>query len=237
VSDVEKIILRDRQEIVKKASEIIYKRMLALSQGDQDFHIVITGGSVGISILASVVELTRELDLSRLHIWWSDERFVSMSSPDRNELQARNAWLSHSSINEQNVHAFPADESGSIAQAAEQFAQHIGAVNPKFDLVLLGVGKDGHVASLFPEGKGIVIGKWVVMEIASPKPPAQRLSLSMEAINSAREVLLVVSGLEKSQTVSDIFSGVGNLPAQSVLGSTKTTWLMDKDAASVVTFS
>jgi 6-phosphogluconolactonase len=197
---------------------------------NRQFHIAITGGTVGTLVLAAISNRTKELDLSKLHIWWVDERFVPEKSPDRNELQARSAWLSKSSIKQEHIHPFPAEESGLIDDAAESFAEIIEELNPTFDLVLLGMGEDGHVASLFPGSPGIRVGKWVVIEKSSPKPPPNRLSLSLSAINSAKELMFLVSGTEKAKAVSDAFSGVGILPASSVSGNISTTWLLDEAA-------
>jgi 6-phosphogluconolactonase len=181
--------------------------------------------------------LTKGISLSKLHIWWSDERYVSRESSERNELQARKAWLSSARVVEQNIHPFPAIESGPIEDAAGSFAVQFETWKPQFELLVLGLGGDGHVASIFPGSLGMAVGDFVVVEKNSPKPPAERLSLSMKAINSAKEVMFLASGKDKSQAVSDVTSGIGNLPAESVAGMEKTLWLLDEDAASMITSS
>jgi 6-phosphogluconolactonase len=237
MSNVETIIAKDRDDLVNTAAEFIALRFTTFAKTNREFHVAITGGTVGTLTLEALRVLTQDIDLSRLHIWWVDERFVGEQSQDRNELQARRAWLSSSSISEQNIHPFPAEESGSIEFAAESFARTIEAINPKFELVLLGIGEDGHVASLFPDSDGTRVGDWIVIEKNSPKPPVQRLSLSLRAINNSKEVLFLVSGIEKAKAVSEVFSGVSDLPAEKVVGSIKTTWILDEDAASGVTSS
>lgn len=237
MSKVEILVLSNRDELVAKASQMIFERIKSLSLSQQDYHIALTGGTVGTLTLEALSELTKDIDLSRFHIWWVDERFVPRDSSDRNELQARNAWLTGSGIAESNIHAFPADESVSIEQAAQLFATDIEAINPEFALTLLGVGEDGHVASLFPGSDAHHVGNFVVFEQNSPKPPSKRLSLSMRAINRSKEVLFLVSGKEKAQAVAHARSGKGDLPAGKVSGTKATTWLLDEEAASMITSS
>lgn len=237
MSKVEILVLSNRDELVAKASQMIFERVKSLSLSQQDYHVALTGGTVGTLTLEALSELTNDIDLSRLHIWWVDERFVPRDSSERNELQARNAWLTGSGIAESNIHAFPADESVSIEQAAQLFASDIEAINPEFALTLLGMGEDGHVASLFPGSDAHYVGNFVVVEQKSPKPPSKRLSLSMRAINSSNEVLFLVSGKEKAQAVAQATSEKGDLPASKVSARKSTTWLLDEEAASMITSS
>jgi 6-phosphogluconolactonase len=237
MSDLETMVFANRDDLVSTAAQMITERLESLSSEPKDCHIAITGGTVGIMTLEALSWQTKGMDLSRLHIWWVDERFVSRESSDRNELQARKAWLEGSDIFEQNIHAFPASDSVSIEEAARSFAKEIETMNPEFDMVLLGLGEDGHVASLFPGSYAIAIGDHVVIEKNSPKPPKMRLSLSMKAINGAKQVMFLVSGIEKAQAVSNAISGVGNFPAGDVSGLDSTLWLLDEDAASMITSS
>jgi 6-phosphogluconolactonase len=232
--DLETVVVRNRADLIAAASQMLCEKLSKISLGESEFHLGITGGAVGVQTLEALAQCSRELDLSKLHVWWVDERFVARNSPDRNELQARNAWLSESNIPEDNIHPFPSTEHGSIDDAATSFAKTIELLNPEFDLVLLGMGEDGHVASLFPGSKSAMQGNWIVVEKNSPKPPAERLSLSLEALNSAKEVLFLVSGKEKAEAVGKVFSGSGNLPAESVSGKERTIWLLDDEAASLI---
>jgi 6-phosphogluconolactonase len=237
MSDLETMVFANRDDLVSTAAQMITERLESLSSEPKDCHIAITGGTVGILTLEALSWQTKGMDLSRLHIWWVDERFVSRESSDRNELQARNAWLEASGILEQHIHAFPASDSTSVEDAAKSFATDIKTIDPDFDLVLLGMGEDGHVASLFPGSEAMAFGDYVVVEENSPKPPKVRLSLSMKAINSAKEVMFLVSGIDKAQAVSNAISGVGKLPAGDVSGLNSTLWLLDEDAASMITSS
>ncbi|MEN9954727.1 MAG: hypothetical protein RLZZ41_391 [Actinomycetota bacterium] len=236
MSDLETIIFKSRAELVANAAQMIYEKVSNPPSLNDAFHLAITGGTVGTLVLRALGKITKNAHIANVHVWWVDERFVTRDSPDRNELQARAAWLAESEIPERNIHPFPASDGVSIEEAALSFANEIEKIQPKFDLALLGMGEDGHVASLFPGSTPRLIGDWVAIETNSPKPPTQRLSLSFAALNGSKEVLFLVSGVEKSQAVSDVTNGK-DLPAGNVTGVNKTMWLLDEDAASRITSS
>lgn len=202
-------------------------------------HVALTGGTVGVASLARFAELeaAKSLDYSKVHFWWGDERFVAADSPDRNAVQARNAMFRHLNVAEANIHEFPAANEGlSLDAAATAFAAELenfgaGAAHPKFALVLLGMGPDGHVASLFPDRSAPAAGVTVFAEHDSPKPPPQRLSLSYEVINSADEIWFTVAGADKADAVSIAFSDTPErIPAGRVHGSNRTVWFVDQTA-------
>lgn len=237
MSEVTVDVLQDRQELVERAASDVAAVLVGRLSNQNEVHLAITGGTVGTEVLESLSGKTKDMNLQELHIWWIDERFVESSSMDRNELQARHVWLDASKIPRENIHAFPSRDVGSIEQAAHAFAKEIEEIQPDFDIVLLGVGEDGHVASIFPGRNPIAKGDWVLIEKDSPKPPTERLSLSMKAINSAKEILFLVSGVEKADAVGQVLGGDSNLPAALVEAKNKTTWLIDSQAASKITSS
>jgi 6-phosphogluconolactonase len=232
-----RIVVRDLEgldELARIAAQDLageLKRLLALQQS---VNLVLTGGTVGIKVLSEMAPLMAKLDADRIQIWWGDERFVEASSPDRNFVQAREALLSKVLIPEDNIHAMPSTEDGDLREAAEAFSAKIDAYAPSFDVVLLGMGGDGHVASLFPGSSPMEIGGWVVAEPNSPKPPQQRISLSYEALASADQVWFLVAGEDKAAAVARVFHGE-DLPATKVTGNQQTKWYLDKAAASEIT--
>jgi 6-phosphogluconolactonase len=237
MSNVTVEVFEDRKALVEEAALRLTKTLTILLGSQDSVHLAITGGSVGTDVLKALSASTKDMDLANLHIWWIDERFVASSSAERNELQARLAWLDSSEILPGNIHPFPSSDSVSIEEGADAFAIEINTLNPTFDLVLLGMGEDGHIASLFPGSNAELVGDWVVIERNSPKPPAMRLSLSLKAINSANEAIFLVSGSEKAAALKEVFSEESNLPAALVEATTRTTWLIDSQAGSELTSS
>ncbi|MEI6373573.1 MAG: 6-phosphogluconolactonase [Actinomycetes bacterium] len=207
-------------------------------------HLCLTGGTIGTDSLAAITAspASTAVDWSRVHIWWSDERFEPTGDPLRNETGARAALLDHVPLNPTQVHPMPAPggswgddvEAAAAAYAAELVSAGDGADSPVFDLLLLGVGPDGHVASLFPGFPEIDAPGTVCGVKGSPKPPPIRISFTLAAINIAREVWLVASGAEKAHAIAAaITSGAASqLPSGMVHGTERTLALLDVSAAS-----
>ncbi|PSL04044.1 6-phosphogluconolactonase [Haloactinopolyspora alba] len=205
--------------------------------------VVLTGGSVGIATLRAVAASPARaaVDWSAVDVWWGDERFLPPGDPERNETQAREALLDHVPVDEARVHPMPAEGSGSPEEGAERYAatladyvrahQHTGAAT--FDVLLLGVGPDGHVASLFPEQPALDDERPVVAVHGAPKPPPTRISLGLSAIGAADEVWLVVAGEDKAPAVRMARAEAGStrIPASGVRGHRATRWLLDRSAA------
>lgn len=216
--------------------------------------VVLTGGTVGIAVLDAVATAPARsaVDWSRVNFWWGDERFLPAGSPDRNATQAAQALLSRLPVDAARVHPVPAaGEVASVGEAAvayardladaaahEELARGFESVDPRlprFDVLLLGVGPDAHIASLFPEMAGVrTTGETVVAVSNAPKPPPERVSLTIEAINTAEEVWLTVAGEDKAGAVGLALAGAGmvQVPAAGARGRTKTRWLIDQAAAS-----
>jgi len=206
-------------------------------QVNSRLDIALTGGTVGIASLAAAAELPFEqLDLSRLHFWWGDERFVASDSPDRNAKQAADAWISKLSIPSSNLHMFPSMSDGlTLDEAANLFDESFESQQINFDLMLMGMGPDGHIASLFPGQKMSSKNKNVVAVHDSPKPPSERLSFTYEVINSSAQIWFTVAGSDKAEAVSVVFGdSPETLPAGRVSGKEKTVWYIDQTAGNLV---
>ncbi|WP_370892998.1 6-phosphogluconolactonase [Janibacter sp. GXQ6167] len=202
-------------------------------------EVGLTGGSMGSAVVAAAYEsgITDCVDWTKVGIWWGDERYLPAGEPDRNDTQNDEAGLSLLGIPPEHIHRVQGpDESGSLEDAAAAYEAAIrehgrGA----FDITLLGVGPDGHVASLFPGHPMQLADDAIALAVTdSPKPPSDRVSLSLEALRRSREVWFVVSGEDKAQAVVD---GVGEAPpskstASQVSGTERTLWLVDPAAAS-----
>jgi 6-phosphogluconolactonase len=202
-----------------------------------DASIVLTGGGIGGATLRELAAApAREaIEWSRLDVWWGDERFLPAGSPDRNETQAREALLAHVPLDPARIHpmaASNADFGDDLDAAAAAYAEELG--DPVFDVLLLGVGPDGHVASLFPDSPSLADDRSVIGVRGAAKPPPTRLSLGLTAINNAREVWLIAAGEEKASAVRDALSDTSALPAARVAGKEATRWLLDRAAASAL---
>lgn len=206
-------------------------------------HVVLTGGRVAAAVLQAVHESAAAdaVDWARVDLWWGDERFLPAGDPERNETQARAALLDALPLDPTRVHPMPASDGPDGADpdaAAARYAKELTAAAgdgelPSFDVLMLGVGEDGHVASLFP-GHPVVGAAGTVAAVRdSPKPPPTRITLTMPAIVTAREVWLVASGAGKADAVGAALRGAGTprLPAAEAVGTHGTRWLLDRDAA------
>jgi 6-phosphogluconolactonase len=208
--------------------------------------LVLTGGSIAARTYAAVAGSPAHaaVDWGRVELWWGDERFLPAGDPERNETQARDALLDQVPVEASRVHAMPSSDGRVTAdpdQAAADYAAELrraarpedhGPV-PTFDVLLLGLGPDGHVASLFPEHPALYDERAVTAVRGAPKPPPTRLSMTLTALRSAREVWFLVSGADKAQAVWLALSGAGpmQIPAAGVRGRQRTLWLLDKEAA------
>lgn len=203
-------------------------------------HVVLTGGGVGIETLAEVAAspLTEAIDWTAVHVWWCDERFVGVGDPERNEGQAQAALLGTLLLPEENIHrmgtsgAFDTPEAAAGAYAVE-LARH-GEPCPAFDIALLGLGADGHVASLFPGNAAVGLAGTCVAVRDSPKPPPERISLTLTALARARQIWVVAAGAEKADAVAGCLAGRGSLPGSRVRGTERTLWLIDAAASAAI---
>jgi len=226
-------------------------RLIDAQSVHRPVHAVLTGGALGIRVLAEVAgsPLRDIVDWSGVHLWWGDERFLPAAHPDRNETQAREALLDALPIPPANIHPIPAADApgiGSPEDAAAAYAAELAGfvvahdraaagvearpAVPVFDVLLLGMGPDGHVASLFPGHEAVhVVDRTVVGVHGSPKPPPERVSLTYPAIEAAEEVWLVVAGADKSAAAGRALAGdpVDDVPASGAHGRSRTLWLLD----------
>jgi 6-phosphogluconolactonase len=209
--------------------------------------VVLTGGRTGTAVLEQLraAPARDAVDWSRVDFYWGDERFLPGGDPERNETQARAALLDHVPVASERVHAMaPSDgEFGDDPEAAaEGYAQVLAAAAlpedhypvPTFDVCLLGVGEEGHTASIFPDSPAVYEAERTVVAVRGcPKPPPVRVSLTLPAIRHSAEVWLMTTGAGKAAAVAMALGGAGEvaLPAAGARGRTRTLWLLDRSAA------
>ena len=209
-------------------------------------HLVLTGGGIGTAVLVELAAAPARdaVDWRQVDFWWGDERFVPAGHPDRNETGARSALLDRINLDPARVHPMPGPDGpdgDDPEAAAARYAGWLAAAArpedhgpvPSFDVLILGIGPEGHVASLFPGMPAVYDNRPVVAVRGSPKPPPVRISLTFPSIQAAREVWILASGEEKAGAVALALSGSGpvQLPAAGARGRQRTLFLLDEAAA------
>ena len=209
--------------------------------------VCLTGGGIGTAVLAAVAANPARdaIDWGALDIWWGDERYLPVGDPERNETSARAALLDLVDIDPARVHPMPTPEStgGDVDAAAEQYANELFTASrqddhgqsPSFDVLLLGIGPDAHVASLFPGQPAVHDDRTCTAVRGAPKPPPTRVSLTFRSINGAKEVWILAAGSEKASAVRLALTeeaGPLQVPAAGARGRERTLFLIDDAAAS-----
>ena len=219
-------------------AEALAARLLArLTELQRDFRtpqIALTGGGIATKAYQRLAAegASSAVDWSRVDLWWGDERFVPADDADRNDKQALDLLAGPLHLPAERIHAMPASGTGvDLDQAADRYGREVGST--VFDICLLGMGPDGHVASIFPEHPSSYAKGDVIAVRSSPKPPPERISLTLALINRSREVWFVVSGADKAAAVTMALLGSGpvQVPAAGVAGVDRTLWLLDREAA------
>ena len=185
------------------------------------FHVALAGGETPRRCYRKLRDLA--IDWKHVHIYFGDERCLPSGDAQRNDSMVRETLLEHVTIPPANVHAIPAELGA--CEAAASYASLLSNVVP-LDLMLLGMGEDGHTASLFPDNPATVSAAAVVPVFDAPKPPAERVSLGMNSLNAARQKIFLVAGAGKRAALERILHGV-SLPAARV---TVAEWHLDRAA-------
>jgi 6-phosphogluconolactonase len=246
MSGPEVIVHRDAELLAKAVAARLVTRLVDAAAARGTASLVLTGGGIGTAVLAELAAAPARdaVDWRHLDVWWGDERFVPSGDKERNETGARAALLDHVDVDPARVHPMPPSDGpdgDDPDAAAARYATWLteaatpedhGPV-PSFDVLLLGIGPEGHIASLFPGMPALYDERSVVAVRNSPKPPPTRLSLTLPSINAAKEVWILASGKEKAGAVALALSGAGpvQVPAAGAHGRQRTLFLLDSDAA------
>ncbi|KAI4373347.1 hypothetical protein MLD38_011480 [Melastoma candidum] len=234
----------DLADYIAKISETFVKERGA-------FSVALSGGSlIYLMRKLCVAPFNRTVDWAKWHVFWADERVVAKNHSDSNYKLAKDVFLSKVPVLPSHLHSI--NDAVSAEEAASEYEfvirqlvkTRVVSVSefcdcPKFDLILLGMGPDGHVASLFPDHRVLnVTDEWVTFITDSPKPPPERITFTLPVINSASNVVVVVTGEAKAGTLHSVIEGSGGTgsslqPARMVQPVTgKLVWFLDKEAAS-----
>jgi 6-phosphogluconolactonase len=240
------VVKPDAERLARAVAEAFVARVAAAQAVHDTASVVLTGGGIGIAVLEQVAALAADpprgrVDWTAVDVWWGDERFVPADDDERNEKAARRVLLDPVGVPAERVHAMPPSD-GEFREpedAAAWYAGQLAAASPdgtslpRLDVLLLGMGPEGHVASIFPRSPAVHDPRPAFAVRDCPKPPPTRVSLGFSAINSAEEVWLLVAGAAKASAVAQALAGADpdELPAAGVHGTRATRWLLDTAAA------
>jgi 6-phosphogluconolactonase len=247
MSTAQVVVHANPELVAATAAARLMVKLVDVQNTRQVASVVLTGGRTGIAVLEQLNRsLARDaVDWSRVDFYWGDERFLPPGDPERNDTQAFDALLNHVPVAPERVHRMPAADERWAARpeaAAEAYAQELaartgpkdhGAV-PRFDVCLLGVGEEGHTASIFPSSPAVYETERTVVAVHnSPKPPPTRISLTLPAIRRSSEVWMLTTGEAKAAVVAMALGGAGEvaLPAAGARGERRTLWILDRAAA------
>jgi 6-phosphogluconolactonase len=248
VTAPEVVISRDADLLAASAAARLVTALIDAQSARGWASVVLTGGRTGNAVLSHLRDSPARdaVDWSRVDLYWGDERFLPSGHPDRNETQAREALLDALTVPVERVHVmepsdgrFGDDPDAAAAAYAELLADAAGSDGgvPAFDVCMLGVGEEGHTASIFPESPAVHETERTVVAVRDcPKPPPTRISLTLPAIRQSAEVWLMTAGSAKAGPVAMALGGASevDLPAAGARGRRRTLWLLDQTAAAEI---
>ena len=244
------LVHRDAGLLAQAVAARLVTRIVDAQSARGTASVVLTGGGLGTATLAALAQSPARdaVDWGRIDLWWGDERFLPAGDPDRNETGARRVLLDHVGVDPRRIHPMPAsdgpDGDDPEAAAARYAEELVSAAQPgdragvpTFDVLLLGVGPDAHVASLFPEQPALhETARTVVAVRGAPKPPPTRITLTLRSIQAASDVWLIAAGAEKAPAIRLALDAAGpvQVPAAGARGLRSTLILLDEAAASAL---
>ncbi len=237
MSDTEIRLHADETELAAATAARLITTVADLQADGRVPVVALTGGGVGTEMLRQVAQSAARgtVDWRRVEIFWGDERFVPGDSDDRNAKGAYEALLGQVDVDPTRVHEMaPSDgDFGDDPDAAAAAYAEIVAGIDTFDIVMLGMGGEGHVASVFPDSPAVHDTRSVVAVRDCPKPPPTRISLTLPTIRTADQVWMIVSGAAKAEAVGRAVGGASevDVPAAGATGRVRTLWLLDRAAA------
>lgn len=233
------LVVPDKQALSERALEIVVERINTALETRGVCTLALAGGSTPKPLYEALSLLN--LPWERLHIFWGDERYVSRDHPDSNQGMARQAWLDKIDIPPENIHPMPTDSQDAVLDAQkyetqlQQWFNLTGSEFPTFDLILLGMGDDGHTASLFPHTAALDVGDRSIT--LGDKDGQPRLTFTVPLINHARCVLFLVSGESKRPALAQVFAEVGDArayPSRLIHPQGELIWLLDQAAGAAL---
>jgi len=235
------LVVPDLESLQRDAVQEFSTCALGAVRGAGRFSVALAGGNTPRGMYELLAAQGAGLPWDKIHVFFGDERHVPPDHPESNYRMARETLLSKVAIPEGNVHRVPAELDAAAAAAAyentlREFFQLQPGAFPHFDLVLLGMGDDGHTASLFPGSRALAEGTHLVVANAVEKLNGERITLTLPVLNHAANVVFMVSGASKAPALRDVFdlATPGDYPSRLVRPvNGRMLWIADKAAASL----
>jgi len=242
MTDADVHVLPDAEGLASDVARRLVERLAAIQAEGRVPALGLTGGTIAEKLYARMAALHQDgedasVDWSRVEFWWGDERYVPAADEQRNAGQARSALLDHVPVDPARVHEMPPSDGpyDDVEAAAAAYSDEVRRDGSgAFDVLLLGLGEDGHVASLMPGHPQLDVHDRIAVAVTdSPKPPPVRISLTYDALNRSREVWFVVAGASKADAAARALGGADphDVPAAGVQPEGTTQWFLDEDAA------
>jgi 6-phosphogluconolactonase len=228
-------IYPDRQALIAATLTLMVDRIRMAVKDRQSCAIALSGGSTPQPLYAALAHT--DLPWERIHIFWGDERYVAASHPDSNYGMTRRVWLDLVPIPAANVHPMPTnfpDPQLAAADYERQIAAHFSLAAgefPAFDLILLGMGDDGHTASLFPHTAALsVVDRLVTVGDKDGQP---RLTFTFPTLDRSRSTIFLIAGASKQAALAEVFAPTGDAqayPSRGIVPQGELRWLLDAAA-------
>jgi 6-phosphogluconolactonase len=241
VADAEVLIFASKGHLYAAAADLFIETVRRSLAARGACDIALSGGSSPKALYSLIADRVndqselKQLRWQNVHFFLGDERYVPPDHPDSNYGMAKSSLLKHGIVPEENLHRvrteLPPEEAA--ADYEQQLKQRTGET-PRFDLILLGMGPDGHTASLFPDTAALSEEEKSVVANFVPKVDAYRITFTFRTLEHANTVAFLVAGADKQAAISAIFQEKANLPAAHVHPRGKLLWLLDTEAAAAL---
>ncbi len=232
-------VLADKVALIERSQVLVVDKIQSAIASRGQCSIALAGGSTPKPLYEALAQ--ENLPWDKIHIFWGDERYVAPNHPDSNQLMARQAWLDKIEIAETNIHPIPTEANNPEidAQSYEAELRKVFAASPEefptFDIILLGMGDDGHTASLFPHTSVLNEAKKAIA--VGNKDGQPRITFTVPLLNQARCVLFLVAGANKQAALEQVFAAQGDAmtyPSRLINPQGELWWLLDRNAGAKI---
>jgi 6-phosphogluconolactonase len=232
-------ILPNKEALIARSLDLIVEKLQAAIQSRGEATIALSGGSTPKPLYEALAQ--QSLPWSQIHVFWGDERYVAGDHPDSNQRMARHAWLDQIDIPAHNLYPMPTEagdpqiDAQTYENELARFFRVAAGEFPFFDVILLGLGDDGHTASLFPHTPALQVCDRLIT--VGNKDGQPRLTFTVPLINHGRCVIFLVAGASKQTALAEIFAEISDpetYPARFIRPQGELCWLLDESAGAAL---